>query len=444
MSALIFILGFIAGCGMAIKKHPIYGLMTYIAVFYIHPPARWWGQGFLLNIRWAFIAAGVTLLALLIHRKSLESTLKLRCSGAFWGFLILVAWVQLQSLWALDVIAHADLSSIYLKFVLVFVMLCKSIDNEKHLRLFLWTHVMGCFYLGWLALTSYGGGRFEGFGSPGIEDANAAALQIVTGIITAGLLFLTSSNRIKAALFFIVPVIVNALITTVSRSGFLSAAIAGLVFNIFAPKKYRGRVRLLSVLAVVLFVGMTTDSYWERMDTIKLKGADIEGVDTGGGRLEIIAAQWQMAKGRPFGCGHMCTTYLSPFYIEERFLSAGEDRASHNTFMTMVVDHGIVGVAVYLGMLLWILKNFLTVYRRLKSDDGFIAVIASGTAAILAAISVADMFAQYPKFEARLWFISVLMVIVHLTRDSATAAERATKHIGAKGVTRGALPAPDG
>lgn len=441
--ALLFLVGFAAGCGLALKQHPIYGLMTYVGVFYLHPPARWWGQGLLLDIRWSFIAAAVTLVALLLHRKSLQPTLQLRRSGAFWGFLAMVAWVALQSFWALDTAAHAELLSIYLKFSLVFFMICKSLDTERHLRWFLWTHVAGCFYLGWLAFTSYDGGRFEGFGSPGIDDANAAALQIVTGVVAAGTLFLSGSMRVKAVLFAMIPVIVNALVTTVSRGGFLAAGIAGVVYNLFTPKKYRGRVRLLSVLGVVLFALLTTDSYWNRMDTIALAGADIKGVDTGGGRLEIIQAQWRMAKGRPFGCGHMCTTYLSPLYIEQRFLSRGVDRASHNTFMTMVVDHGVVGIAIYLAMLWWIWRNGVLALRRLKGEDGFLATVAPGVVAVLAAICVADMFAQYPKFEARLWFICVMMVVVHLARDRTALAVQPAA--AAKEQARpAALQAPDG
>jgi hypothetical protein len=420
----LFLFGFCAGCFLALKRHPIYGLMTYVAVFYLHPPARWWGQGMLFSVRWSFIAAAVTLVALMLHRKSMQPTLALRKSGFLWGFLVMVAWVAIQSFWALDPIAHQNLLSFYLKFILVLIMICKSIDSEEHLRLFLWTHVLGCFYLGWLAFTSYEGGRFEGFGSPGIDDANAAALQMVTGIIIAGALFLSGSTRVKGMLLLVIPLIVNALVTTVSRGGFLAAAVGGLIYNWWAPRKYRGRVRLLSVLALLLFAMLTTDSYWQRMDTIKLQGADVQGVDTGGGRLEIIAAQWRMAKGRPLGCGHMCTTVLSPVYIEKRFLSQGQDRASHNTFMTMVVDHGVVGVALYIALLVWTFKNSRLAFRRLKGEEGFLATMQPAVSACLGAIIVADMFAQYPKFEARLWFIGALLVIVHLSANRAAVTAR--------------------
>jgi uncharacterized protein YqgC (DUF456 family) len=179
-------------------------------------------------------------------------------------------------------------------------------------------------------------------------------------------------------------------------------------------------VRLLSVLALVLFAAVTNDVYWERIGTIKHKGEQIEGVDTGGGRLEIIAAQWRMFESRPFGCGHMCTSVLSPSYIEERFLSQG-GRASHNTFMTMLVDHGVVGAGFYILMLIWVFRSLRTVAERLKGQESFLATFLPAIAAVFAAITIGDLFVQYPKFEARFWFVSLLIVMLHLSADSVAS-----------------------
>jgi uncharacterized BrkB/YihY/UPF0761 family membrane protein len=164
---------------------------------------------------------------------------------------------------------------------------------------------------------------------------------------------------------------------------------------------------------------LTNAIYWERIGTIKHKGEDVEGVDTGGGRLEIISAQVTMAKSHPLGCGHMCTTVLSPSYIEDRFLTGGF-RASHNTFMTMLVDHGIVGAAFYLLMLLWIYRSLRKVGRRLKADDSFLATAFPAIAAVLSAITIGDLFVQYPKYEARFWFVSLLIVMLHLSDQKSS------------------------
>jgi len=421
LTALVFLAAFGVGCLFAFTRHPIYGLMTYVGVFYVHPPSRWWGQGLLLDFRWALIAAAVTLLALLM-RKPASEAVPVQRSSAFWGFVVLVAWIAMQSFWALDREAHFDLLSYYLKFILVIVMVCRCIETEQHLRLFLWSHVVGCFYLGWLAYSTYAGGRLDGVGGPGINEANAAGLQMVTGILVAGSLFLAGKLRTRSALLLMIPIMVNGLVTTISRSGFLAAGVGGLFYNFFTPARYRRVVGVLSVLALLLFGMLTNDSYWDRISTIKYKGEDVEGVDTGGGRLEILQAQWRMFEGRPLGCGHMCTTVLSPSYIEERFLSGGA-RASHNTFMTMLVDHGVVGAAIYILMLIWVFRSVRTMRKRLRGQEGFLATALPAVGGALVAIVVGDLFVQYPKFEARFWFIALLIVLMHMTERRAAQGQ---------------------
>lgn len=411
LTGLLFVLAFATGCLLAFVRHPIFGLVAYVGAFYLHPPSRWWGQGLLLNVRWSLIAAAVTLVAIAIHgqRMGRPATPFYR-QNLIIGFGLLILWIAVQSFWALDPQSHAELLSYYVKFAVVMYMIYRCVDTEQHLRWFLWSHVLGCFYLGWIAYTSYGGGRFEDFGGPGIGEANAGALQLATGVLVGGALFLAGDKRIKAALVLIMPIVVNGIVTTISRSGFLAMAVGGLVFNLFTPKKFRLPVRALSVVAVVLFLLLTGDTYWERIGTIRYRGAAVEGVDTGGGRLDIIRAQWQMFQSRPMGCGHMCTTVLSPSYLGESFLVEG-GRASHNTFMTMLVDHGVPGVVAYVLVALWSyrrLSGLLVVYRN---SQGFLPIFFPAIAGSLGAIFIADMFVQYPKFEARFWFLAILLVL---------------------------------
>jgi O-antigen ligase len=285
----------------------------------------------------------------------------------------------------------------------------------------LWTYAAGCFYFGWIAFTSYAGGRFEGFTGSGFGEANVAALVLATGSFVAAALFLAGRWRQRAAIVGIIPFIVNGIVTTISRSGFLSTAIGGIAFNVFTPKRYRVKVAVLSLLGLALFFMLTNPIYWARIGTIKYQGEQVEGVDTGAGRLVIIETQWQMFKGHPFGCGHMCTSALSPSYMDPEMLSAG-GRASHNTFMTMLVDQGIVGGVFYVAMLLWVLKSLLTLGRVLRGDASFLASVLPAVAAVFAAITVADMFVQYPKLEIRIWFIAVLMVMLRMAaqREAGT------------------------
>jgi len=409
LSAIAFLSFFITASVLAFVRGPIFGLVAYIGVFYIHPPARWWGQGILLNVRWSLIAAGVTLLAIWLRREKQEGRTSFFRQKFVVGFLLFIAWALVQSFWALDIVSHRELISYYLKFLIAMYLIYSCVDSVRNLRIFLYTHVAGCLYLGYVAFTTAAGGRFEGFGSPGISEANAGALQIVTGILVAAALFLASGKWGKAFVVGAMPFIVNALATTISRSGFLAFTIGGLIFNFFTPTKLRRRVVTLSVVGVVLLVMLTDASYWNRIQTIKYRGQEVEGVETGAGRLEIIRQQWRMFELHPLGCGHMCTTYLSPIYLPDALTEGG--RASHNTFMTMLVDHGVPGAIFYIALAWFIYSRLRELENFYRRTDGFLPTVYPAVAGILGAIFVADLFVQYPKLEVRFWFIAILMAM---------------------------------
>jgi hypothetical protein len=65
---------------------------------------------------------------------------------------------------------------------------------------------------------------------------------MVTGILVGGSLFLAGRLRERAILLALLPLIVNALIATISRSGFLAICVGGIVFNYFTPPAFRKQV----------------------------------------------------------------------------------------------------------------------------------------------------------------------------------------------------------
>lgn len=414
LTTLAFCLAFIGGAVLSLFRHPIFGLLTYVGVFYLSPSDRWWASGFIADVRWSLLAAALTLVSILIHRKKLQPV-------AFWKrgpILIIgvfVAWLALQLMWAADTQLQIDLLTMYAKFLVVLFLVVKIIDSTRSFLWFLWAHVLGNFYFGFIVFTKYGGGRFEGFGGPGLDDANAGALALAAGVLAAAGLFLAGQLREKLAVTLTMPLILNGLVATVSRSGFLAIAVGGVVFNLFAPGRYRTRIVLLSVLGLVLLLLVTNPGYWARMASIKYAGADVENIDTGGGRLEIIDAQLRMFRGHPLGCGHRCTAILSPSYLDDRFLTGqGEDRArsSHNTFMSLLVEQGVVGAAMYVMMVVWTVKSLMLLRRKHQLIDDRESALLPAVAAVLCAITVGDMFVDFLKFEIRIWFIGLTMVLL--------------------------------
>ena len=227
------------------------------------------------------------------------------------------------------------------------------------------------------------------------------------------------------------PITLNALVATISRSGFLALGVAGVLFNLFAPKKIVGVVRVLSLLGVVLFFAVTNQTYWDRIGTISEAGEEVEGVDTGSARLVLIKAQFEMFGDYPMGCGHRCTAILSPTYLGDEFLTgAGERRArsSHNTFMSLLVEQGIPGALLYILMLIWIARLAFRLRSRMRGSSGLLPNVYAAVVAILGAITVGDLFVDFLKFEARFWFLGLLMVLVKFDANQEQVESQEPEH----------------
>jgi len=433
LTVLAFLTVYAAGCLLAILRHPIYAVMTYVLVLYVSPSDRWWGQGILAGVRWSLIAAAVGLVALLLHRTRPPPVPFLR-QPLVVGFLLFVAWVAVQSFWALNPELHQSLLVFYLKFAVAMYLIYRSVDSVENFRLFLWANVLGCTYLGWIVYTSHTGGRFDSFGGAGIGDSNNGALAIITGIMSAGALFLSGRAWSKLAMLVAAPLMVNAIVATMSRSAFLALVAGGVVFNAFSPPKRRKLLLGLSALGLAGFVFLTNPDYWGRMESLQYRGEQVQGVDTGHKRLTLAKAQLEMSRMYPLGCGSRCTDTLSPLYLDESQLTGGA-RSSHNTFLTMLVEHGIPGAAFYLALVSWIAVSVWRLWRaRLwSSTDAGVAMLYAAVGGSLAAIVIGDLFVQYPKFEIRFWFLTLAMLLLSALVDRD--AERSPVAAWQRGLT---------
>ncbi len=59
LTAAAFLFAFSSGCLLALFRHPIYGLITYVLLIYLHPPSTWW-SGLIPSLRWSLLAASIT------------------------------------------------------------------------------------------------------------------------------------------------------------------------------------------------------------------------------------------------------------------------------------------------------------------------------------------------------------------------------------------------
>jgi len=434
LTGLLFLAAFAAGAWLTLFRHASYGLYAYVLLFYLNPQSRWWGEN-LPDLRWSLLIGILTLLASWRLPTVPGRPPWLRTTPAK-AMLLFALWFWLQNLWALDGAAHLDASFLFTKYLLLYYLVYRLVVTPEDQWRFLLVHLAGCAYFGYLAFVTPSSGRLEGVGGAGVNEANAFAMQMSTGVVVAAMVALTAPGARRWFAIASLPFMLNGIIHSGSRGGFLALIAGGMVLWYLKPHANRRLFYVFAILGVLLFGALARDpEFWERMQTMQtaVGSRPDEMDDSALSRIALVNAQIKMAEAYPFGTGHRGTAVLSPQYIEDRFLAGAEDerrRSSHNTFMTALVEQGIPGALIYLWLWLWTLR---TVVRVRKADarsqgpheDGRRMALLPAIAAALAVVFVAGMFVDYIKAEVQIWFwalLASLLVLRHPERPVSAGA----------------------
>ena len=238
--AIAFIIFSTACAILAFARHPIFGLYFYLGSIYVHPPSRWWGY-MVPDLRWSFTSAAIVILAVLLHRGRL-SPKPLWLANAPAALLTMYAtWMWIQTPWALDFETHVAGSVQYVKYLVAFWFIYRIVDTKEKLGDLLLAHSLGCALLGVYAqFTGRDGGRLDGVGGPGMDDANTLAMYLATGIVVCFGLVLTLKGWRRWLSLLILPVILNGFVLANSRGAFLGLVAGVLVLALCKARAHRG------------------------------------------------------------------------------------------------------------------------------------------------------------------------------------------------------------
>ena len=417
ISAALFLL-FAAGCTvLGFVRHPIYAFYFYLATIYVFPPGRWWGYIF-GDLRWALLSAVVTVLAIVVGRNKLAQKPPWIASVPAIVMTLYATWMWIQLPWALDTELQLNACIQFVKYIVAFWFVYRLADSKERVRDVLFAHMIGCAFLGLLALSvGRANGRLDGVGGPGIDDSNTLGMYFATGALTALGLLLTQSGWRRWAALAAGAVIMEGLVLTNTRGAFLGLVGGALLFAVFKARAHRRLfwgVALVSLLGLALIVDR---SFIERMSSIGEATADSEDVDQSArSRMFIISAQWQMFLSYPLGTGHRGTAVLSPRYLDDRWLTGNDEdraRSSHNTFMTTLVEQGIPGALMYLWLSLWTLVAMVKL-RSLerRHGDSEVTTLAATAGAVMGAVFVSGNTADFLMAEVQFWIFAVLVTLL--------------------------------
>jgi O-antigen ligase len=224
----------------------------------------------------------------------------------------------------------------------------------------------------------------------------------------------------------VVPFVLNGLVMSGSRGGFLALLAGGLAFWILRPRGETKRLVPYVSLGMVLLLYVASDFFWQRMATLEqvTQAEQAEEIDGSiATRLALFGAQWEMAKDYPLGAGHRGTTALSYTYLEDRHMSRQGGRASHNTIMSALVDQGFPGLLLWVAILVMLSLRILS-SRRLarEANEPALGWLIAGVGAMFATIVTAGMFSPQLRSETYIWTLALVCILHRLAQEAAHAS----------------------
>jgi hypothetical protein len=413
ITAIGFVLIFVIGSLVTLRK-PFVGILLYFFCFYMHPVGKYWGS-FLPEIRWTLIVAVLTLIGAIIHEKNKGDWLKFKETKLFIAFVI---FIGIQFPFVLSTEWHQIYFILLVKLLILYFLLVTIVNTKEKLVVVIIANLIGCAYIGFTALQSHGGGRFEKAGLPSIDDSNLLAIHVIPILIVSAFLFL--SDSVKRKYWLLVPLAFtgNLIIMSGSRGAIGALILTGILTIYFSPKDFRGALIKWGGVALVLMTFVSVDLIVNRIKSIT-QAESSEQVDRSAqSRMVIINAQLEMFKDDfLIGNGHRTTLILSPLYIDKVYLTntqGGALRGSHNITMTMLADHGVLGGLLFFLLIYGVVRTGLSISKNTNNERD-LRLIALGLTSAMLGIIAASQFSNSKVLEITIWIVAFIVITQNVT-----------------------------
>lgn len=243
-----------------------------------------------------------------------------------------------------------------------------------------------------------------------IGDPNEFAALLLTGFVFAVALSAAYGRvpLLRLAALGAATVCVLGILLSLSRGGLIAlgfALLAGLLFG--------GRWRL-AVLAVACLLGTVALTYLTFFTTYDER-ARIVSAERGSGRVDIWTVGWRMVEDQPVlgvGVGNFPTRsidyVLQPGSLPRDEKIVDERKVAHNTYLGILAELGIVGLALFLAIIGASLYSALRAARSFQQQgDPAMELLARGLVVALIGVLAADFFISQ-EFSKQLWLLLAL------------------------------------
>jgi probable O-glycosylation ligase (exosortase A-associated) len=420
-------LGFLPLC----VRYPAAGAICW-AWFSIMNPHRQ-VYSFAVGQQFNLVIAGATLLGWMLSSERKRWTPDLMPKL----MLVFVLWMTFNSLFA----PFPDSSWVQWNLtmrVLALVFLVFFIAKTKaRIHGLIWIVVISLGYYGVKGgiFTVATGGKYIVLGPAAsiLGDNNHLALAVVMALPLVNYLRMHTKMRLlqlglAAAMFLEVAMVLGSH----SRGAALALGVMLFIFWLSTRNKVFYGIAGIAVVAVAL--SLMPDAYWARLDTVIHAGSDASFM----GRVNAWNVATQVAIDRfPFGAGFAAPQLKEIF---NHYLPGEIARAAHSIYFEVLGEHGFIGLALYLLILVLALRNAGIIMRQTRARPELLWAydLANMIRVALIAFYTGGAALSMAYFDGFLLLVALLSVLRELTAPEPLPGLAAMR-VGAKAVS-GAVP----
>jgi len=363
-TGLLYLFIYSSGYIASLSNGPFWGLIIYAIIYFLHPIG---------GLRWGLITSVILVISLFLHQDKLS---KSKIGTVYWGLIFWFFTLIISKMNAVDPVQAEKHTYMLLTYCICMYIIIRALARLSMLRNFM---VLIVVLAGKLSLHAYlvGArvhGRLEGIGPGDSAGANqfgillAAILPLAIPFIIRGKLY----ERIICLLAL--PFILNAIGLCSSRGVIISFLLGCLyVFLIVADKKIKKYIFIAGLCGIPVMYYFSDPFFIDRMSNmLTADSSDEMSLNTlSSGRLLIWNYGWEMVKDYPFGAGPEGFRALARFYLPEEILTfqPGAEfgvRAAHNSYLQVLIEQGIIGLAIFMAICFYTMFLLFSCFKRLK------------------------------------------------------------------------------
>jgi O-antigen ligase len=330
--------------------------------------------------------------------------------------LSFVGWVLVTTLWARDFeIALASAFRLLQAVVLLFVIYT-ALGTRRHVFWVVAAFIAGAVLSAFLGVQSSGAGeRISG----GFDDPEELAAAIVPGAVLVGFAFLAArGHRARWLLLPLLPFLGVALLRSDTQGAFVAVGVA-----LIAIIAFGGPIRRRAAIAVSI-VALAGVGYY----TFVTSPAGL--TEGSASRRDLWAVNLLIAADHPIagvggGNGRIVQpTYATSTLTLPRIDLIVEPEEAHNTYIHILVEYGIVGLLLFVGLLTACVGSALRAASRFASfGSPGMALLSRGVVVAIAAVATSSVFFS-AQYEKQLWLLLGLAAVLDRVAASEARASR--------------------